>query len=183
MKGRLERVGPFFVVTHSVYWGMTDKRRSLFAEADRSVQSTLVPSRRVSWFAGKVFRATYGIRNTPNSQTKVLGRLMDLQPAMEGGKIAGLMIQFRLYEEGNSGAIRQSQDREVRNLNLGPFDTVLRETVTASAPGQQADDSKADGGDIKFPIGNFANTYSMIQENLAPGAENRYLKISFVMES
>ncbi len=162
---------------------MTDERRSLFAGADRPVQSTIVPSRRVSWFAGKVFRATYGVRNNPNSQTKILGRLMDLQPAMDEGKITGLHLQFRLCEEGKGGEVRQAQDREIRNLNLGPFDTVLRETVTGSAPGQQADDSKADGGDIKFPIGNFANTYSMIQENLEPGAENRYLKIAFVMES
>ena len=108
---------------------------------------------------------------------------MDLQPVMEGGKVAGIRIQFRLCEEDRSGSIRQSQNREVRDLKLGPFDTVLRETVTASAPGPQVDDTKADGGNIKFPVGNFANTYSMIQEILAPGAENRYLKISFVLES
>lgn len=170
------------MVTHSVYWGMTEERRSLFKEADRNTQSTLNPRRKVSWFAGRVFNATYGIRNSPNSQTKILGRIMDLQPVMVEGKVAGIQLQFRLCEYGKGGAIQQSVDREVRNLELGPFDTVYRESVTAEVPEAQQEGRPA-RGDLKIPLGNFENTYSMIHECRDQGSEDRYLKISFVIES
>ena len=155
------------------------ERRSLFKEADRPVRSTIVPTRKVSWFAGRVFDATYGIRHNPNSQTNILGRLMDLQPVMEGSRIEGLRLQFRLCERGKDGSVGQSEDREVRDLNLGPFDTVYQTPITARIQGGGDDDTR----DLSVPLGNFENIYALIQEDRQPGAENRYLKIGFVIES
>lgn len=156
---------------------MSEKRRgrSLFAQAKRPIWSTIT-QRHVSFFAGRVFAAKYGIRKAPNSYTNILGRLIDLQPMFESGKVRGVRLLFRLCEENSEGHVRQHHsDRNMKDLSLGPFDTVYQTPVTATV--------KEAGEEIVFPIGNFENTYAMICENRNPGEENRFLHISFRLET
>lgn len=169
------RDGPFFMTTHRVYSAVAEKRR-LFKEADREVASTLLTTRRVSFFAGRVFSALYGVRHSPNTYTRILGRLIDLQPAMDAGKVSGVRLAFRLLEKNADESFRQARDRMARYITIGPFDTVIQVTPTAKVPVEGE-------GEIEFAIGNGENTYALIRSTVAPGQENRFFQIAFQLDT
>ena len=156
---------------------MAEKRR-LFKEAERDVASRVLPSRRVSFFAGRVFRAQYGVRNSPNTYTNIFGRLIDLQPAMKNGKVAGIILQYRMAEMGKDGSVRNHRDKTVHDLPLGPFDTVIQMPATATIK-----DSPKDKAPAVIPLGNGENEYALIHANRAQGQEDRFFQISFELET
>ena len=120
------------------------------------------------------------MRYSPNTYTSMLGRVMDLQPAIDDDddKVVGVKLMFRLSESRPDGSVVQHVDRRVHTLDLGPFDTVIQVTNTAKV---KVDKDVEDV--IEFPVGNGENTYSLIQENRHRGQENRFLTIRFQMES
>lgn len=103
---------------------------------------------------------------------------MDLQPVKEAGKVAGIRIQFRLCENGKTGEVLQhATDRAVKDLSLGPFDTVYQ------TPSSLVVKDSPDSAEIEYPIGNFENSFGMIAENRVPGSEHRFFRIAFMIES
>lgn len=157
---------------------MAVEKRSLFKQGDKPQRSTICKGRRISFFSGRVFNAIFGIRHDPNSYDRILGRVIDLQPIIEDVRITGIRILFRLCDYGRDESVIQHRDRRVHNRIFGPFDTVVQVTST-----MKIDDPNTDEDPTFIPMGEGQNKYSMILNDRAPGQEDRFMKITFNIES
>lgn len=123
---------------------------SIFDQGKAS--STLNPSRRVSAFAGSVFYLRYRKRRAQD-ETRVLGRIVDLQPAQDGESI-GLRLLYKSVEQEN-GKFVTREEESLTDLTVGPFERVVQTPVGV----QQDKDSEP------YIVESTANTWGLYGEH------------------
>lgn len=124
---------------------MSEETFNLFSTTPDTV-STIEPTRSISLYQGRIFQMVYRDRAKLRIRREVYGRLVDLQPILEKGKLYGIRLLFRL---GTWDGVKWREDKELKDYNYGPFDTmsVLEEEI--SMPVEDVDDN---GNRIMRPV-------------------------------
>ncbi len=99
--------------------------------------STLNVERNVSKYRGSCFKAEYKNTFKINSNRTFYGRIIDLQPVLNGGKIEGVRL---LYKRGRFAGGKWTEDHKVHDDPFGPFSDLARYVAEVKMKGPNDDE-------------------------------------------
>lgn len=102
---------------------MNDNKPNLFDTDKQAAKSPLVPTRHLSRYAGKRFRLDY-IEGRKHGT--VIGRIADLQPAMDNDKVVGVTIRYwpGSFKPSGKGSFEWAQEQNPVTHTVGPFTSI-----------------------------------------------------------
>lgn len=108
-----------------------DELPNIFAHTQEP--STIRKGAFQSSYVGMCFLASYEDVHKMQSRREFLGRLLDLQPEIEHGKLVGIRM---LYRTGSMDGEVWREGVEVRNDVFGPFDQNAKSEASIRFPGE-----------------------------------------------